>query len=773
VLDDAAGTAATAELAGAAAAAPAPPLLLACVDPYTVRTPPEWLRAARARVRALVRPVDRWELAAAAGSLLNVAVRGGPEPGGDGGQASALGEVFERYRRTVAEQLDNLDRAGNALAAGTLDTELRIAARRDAHKLVGSAGTFGFAEASDVARELEVLLERPGLDAGDAPRAAELMAALRRELATALAEGGSDTDAAADERSRLLVVEPDPTAAAELAYLAGLRGLRAEIAPDPAGARAAAMRNRPDVVVVDTDSDRAGVMALLRELGGRVPALIRTGDRVGAERADRAELARLGGRGFLPGHAPPERILDAAADVLARLDEATSTVLVIDDDPTVLALVRTVFEPAGLRVVGVGDPLSFWETLTAVAPDLIILDIDLPSVDGIQLCRVVRGEPRWAQLPVLFLTARTDADTVQRVYAAGADDFVTKPLVGLELVTRVSNRLERVQLFKRLAETDGLTGVANRRRAEDALQQLERLAARYEQPLAVALLDLDGFKQVNDRYGHEAGDQVLRRLASMLRRSFRGEDIVARWGGEEFLVGMYGMTRDDGVHRLAENLEALRAHEFKSPDGVSFRASFSAGVAQLQLDGGDLQSLYRRADEALYRAKESGRDRVLAAGPPPAPGHIDVVLAPGPGSDWDGPLELALATRGYLVRRAASRAELDELLAAGPGARPLVAVLEPAAPAAAGGPPGGPPGGQDGEEGRPEPVVALLDETAPAARPPLLAMIGDESDGPAALAAGADGVVVVAGLPASLLQRVRRALRVNAAETQPDPRWRR
>ena len=140
-------------------------------------------------------------------------------------------------------------------------------------------------------------------------------------------------------------------------------------------------------------------------------------------------------------------------------------------------------------------------------------------------------------------------------------------------------------------------------------------------------LDLDHFKAVNDRHGHAAGDAVLRRLGDRLLRGFGSSDVVARWGGEEFVVGMYGMAREDGVQRIAEFLEAFREEEFHS-GADSFRLTFSAGVAQFPDDGEDVERLYDAADLALYHAKSAGRDRVVAAGR----GHeqpadrIDVVI---------------------------------------------------------------------------------------------------------------------------------------------------
>ncbi len=243
---------------------------------------------------------------------------------------------------------------------------------------------------------------------------------------------------------------------------------------------------------------------------------------------------------------------------------------------------------------------------------MLILDVDMPGVNGPELCRTVRNDPRWSRLAVIFATARTDAATVEEVFNAGADDYIAKPIVGPELVSRVANRLERVRLYRTHAETDYLTGLANRAKSDEGLAQLAALADRFSEPLSVAMLDIDSFKLVNDRHGHAMGDSVLRRLGEHLRRDFRGNDVVGRWGGEEFIIGMYGMTRQNGVKRLTDTLKRFGEEEFTGSQGT-LRVSFSAGVAEYPLDGPDQHAVSRAADQALYRAKATGRARVLAA----------------------------------------------------------------------------------------------------------------------------------------------------------------
>src|SRR5262249_30204645 len=156
---------------------------------------------------------------------------------------------------------------------------------------------------------------------------------------------------------------------------------------------------------------------------------------------------------------------------------------------------------------------------------------------------------------------------------------VVKPVLGPELVARVKNRVERMRLLRRAADVDSLTGVATRRRGVEVFERLFRLAHRQRQHISMAVIDLDNIKDVNDRFGHLMGDGVLRRAAAILANCFRGEDVVARWGGEEFLVGMYSMPADAATHRLNEALERLRSERFQAGDST-FCVTFSAGVAE-------------------------------------------------------------------------------------------------------------------------------------------------------------------------------------------------
>lgn len=530
---------------------------------------------------------------------------------------TAVAKIWERFKEATINRLIVLEQAVMALLEGILSDELRRQAEREAHKLAGSVGMFGFAEGSRLARTIEQMLQA-GTPLGQAEtlRLSELVVLLRRELeqpSTVQSECESLPDTG---RPLLLVIDSDTTLAERLVTEGTAASLRVTTAADVPTAREIFRREHPDVVLFDPFLSGAAEegLTLLAELTGRIPSLPVLILTAKDTFLDRIEVARLGGRRFLQKPLPPARVLEEVTQVLQETQATTARVLAVDDDPQILARLRALLEPQNIHLVTLEDPHRFWDTLEESSPDLLVLDVDMPDLSGIELCRVVRNDPRWSEMPVVFLTARTDADTVRRMFAAGADDFVSKPIVGPELVARTVNRLERSQLLRSIAETDSLTGLANRRRSTEVLNQFLRLAAHQQQSLSLAVVELDRFKPINDWYGHACGDEVLHYVGRLLQQSFRREDVVARWGGEEFVVGMYTMAREEAAQLLTKTLKTLRAHEFRTADGALFRVTFSAGVAEYPADGADIQTLYRAADRALVQAKEEGRDRVLPVG---------------------------------------------------------------------------------------------------------------------------------------------------------------
>jgi diguanylate cyclase (GGDEF)-like protein len=544
-------------------------------------------------------------------------------------------EIWQRTKGVSLERVALLEQIGRSIDTDTFDETLRQRAIQTAHKLVGSLGTFGFDEGSRLARQVELLLSSElelyrslsptqGLSpfhvrAEIADQIKHLVSALRQvlagqqNLAIAAVEPAASPSSLPLEQYLLLIIDSDRELAQSIAIESTVWKIRAAIASDLDAAHSLLQEERPDVIlldpaIIDYGEDGHALLTNLAAADSPPPIVAFSAQDT---TIDRVTVVQSGGQMFLQKPATPAQVLRAVVEVLQP--SIDTKVFAVDDDPEFLLALKAVLEPQGIQLNCLENPYQFWETLKSVQPDLLILDINMPGINGFELCQSVRQDFQWNWLPILFLSAYTDAATVQQVFAIGADDYLAKPLVPIELSTRILNRLKRSRLLRSQAEIDSLTGISNRQQATQAFSQLLQFAPRTQQSLCLAVLDLDHFKQVNDQHGHIQGDRVLRQFGQFLKQKFRSGDVVARWGGEEFVVGMCNVTREAGVERLSELLEEWRSLGITTPNGHPLQVSFSAGVAQYPIDGTTLQMLYRNADAALYRAKQMGRNRVLAA----------------------------------------------------------------------------------------------------------------------------------------------------------------
>ena len=375
--------------------------------------------------------------------------------------------IWQRFKEKYSDRITVLEQAVVNLLEGRLNEELRQQVIREAHTLVGSLGSFGFIEASRLSREVEQMFKvGERLSQAQEEHLSGLVMALRHELGQSPvvlkpqalhATPGRTTVQPHNQHCRLLIVDDDAALSHALVSEATVLGMQAEVAGDLSQARKAIATARPDVVLLElcfSDSAESG-FGLLAELTTSqppIPVLVFTAQE---SFTHRVQVARLGGRGFLQKPVAPVAVFEAISQVLQQSRTPEAKLLIVDDDPLVLNFLRSLLEPWGFKLTLLDDPQQFWNVLEASAPDLLLLDVEMPELSGIDLCQVVRNDPRWSELPVLFLSAHTDAEIVHRVFTAGADDYVNKPIVGPELVARVLNRLERAQILRNWSKSIG------------------------------------------------------------------------------------------------------------------------------------------------------------------------------------------------------------------------------------------------------------------------------------------------------------------------------
>ncbi len=369
-----------------------------------------------------------------------------------------LADIWYRHRDQTIERIGNIERAIAELQAQALSEETRLLAWNSAHSLAGALGTFGLMLGSQAAKKIELSLEQ-GLDLTPAeiPQLQAMVDQLWGEIdlkveETLLAPTGaanattstpaSESDRSAEKLAKLLAVVTDPDLAAALRHAATDK-FELEIVTELSHHQ---LIQPPQAIVLDLDcfphiDDGLTALAQLDRDCPTIPVLVVSQPTRSLER--RIEVARRGGRMFLAKPVPASQILLMVDRVLQQVRSIQAKVLIVDDDRSLLEGLAAILSPQGMSVTTLSDPSQFWDTLEACVPDLLILDLDMPLHNGIELCQAVRTDPRWASLPIMFLTAHTAALAIDRVFAAGADDFASKPIFASALITRIINRLER------------------------------------------------------------------------------------------------------------------------------------------------------------------------------------------------------------------------------------------------------------------------------------------------------------------------------------------
>ncbi|AOY02099.1 diguanylate cyclase [Jeongeupia sp. USM3] len=324
---------------------------------------------------------------------------------------------------------------------------------------------------------------------------------------------------------------------------------------------------------------------------------------------EQIELARAGATDFLPKPFDSHRLIDQIDRMLEAQSPQPARVLIVDDSEMLTHWASNVLTMGGMRVRSVKNPLKVPQLVALEKPELILLDMYMPECTGDELARVLRQNPAFDGIPIVFLSSETQRGRQLSARRMGGDDFLVKNNDPDELIDIVTMMVDRYRRLRELMSRDSLTRLLNHTHLIERLLQEVARAHETVRPLAFAMIDIDHFKSVNDRYGHAVGDRVIKSLARLLRQAFPGADLVGRYGGEEFSI----VFPDTSLLRAAQQVDELRQRFGDlcqtSGSGEPLTISFSAGVAQLG-NGMHAEQLIESADAALYQAKAAGRNQV-------------------------------------------------------------------------------------------------------------------------------------------------------------------
>jgi diguanylate cyclase (GGDEF)-like protein len=539
-------------------------------------------------------------------------------------QDNAFAEIEQlaiQFQASARLRLTKLGESVQALLSKNSTGENLWGVQHATHQLAGSLGVYGYTRASEIARSLDQLLSQElTIIQNKGPEIIQCLSELQRELGQPSLVNQMPSPMG---MPFILIISEDDQWVESLQQEVRNWSLRLGVIPDWSPTEQRFALEEPVAIVVDLSKNSLDVLREVKQQFASLPVLT-VSER--GSLVDRVMASRLGSNRFFTKPTPPVRLFEAIAQFLPqKRSTAPSRVLIVDDDPNIHPILTHLLQPWGLEVTNLEKPERFWEVLTQTQPDLVLLDIEMPTFNGIELCRVIRQDTRYDDLPILVMTGHTEDDYVRQVFNAGADDLIHKPIVDSELVTRVINRIDRTHLRRQLddlrhqhtqllyqqATIDPLTHIANRRAFNKFLQSSWRQLQITQSPLSLILCDVDEFKLYNDRYGHPAGDICLQWIASTIQQCIRPDtDQVARYGGEEFAIVLLDTSPSNAV-KVAERIQVAIA-QLKIPHSDTATHSYvslSLGITgTIPVPERSIDHMVAMADRALYAAKERGRN---------------------------------------------------------------------------------------------------------------------------------------------------------------------
>ncbi|WP_315786627.1 response regulator [Fischerella sp. JS2] len=532
-------------------------------------------------------------------------------------------EVAQDFQASLPERIEVLEKAVRSLQFDNFDSGQRERVIEEAHRLAGGLGTFGYTRGSELARAIEHLLrEKSELGKQELNQILQQIAQLQQEIEQPPVSA-TISQPQAGIMPLVLVIDDDHLLCESLRQAAPMRGLQVEVADKSTPLHQIA-NNPPSVILVSFDRTSIPArLTLLEKLKVHFPAIpvltLAEEDRLDT----RITVARWGNGRYLLKPTTTDEIFEAIAKILPSPTISNAKVMIVDDDPVELKTLTALLQPWGVQVTCVRNPQQFWQVLISTEPDVLLLDLEMPTFNGFELCRVVRQDSRYADLPIIVVTAHTDASSIGLVFAAGADEFIAKPVVGPELVTRVLSRVERTRMQQQLlrcqqqqlqvspkeTKIDSLTQVANRHYFDQFLEREWQRLIHKQSWLCLIICDIDHFQAYNDHYNYQTGNTCLQQVAQAICQCIDpSRDLVARSGADEFMIGLPDKSLDGALQVVERIQQAIATVQISHPSlTTNSNITLSFGITgSIPTPEKSYKNLIVTANQALYTAKARG-----------------------------------------------------------------------------------------------------------------------------------------------------------------------
>jgi diguanylate cyclase (GGDEF)-like protein len=531
-----------------------------------------------------------------------------------------LQALNEKFAERLSEELAALEQYAEQLHSvreHEQRRQLMLALLERLHRLAGTAGTFGFTTLGEQSRLLERRAER-WLEAAK-PSGQALAAFVRavQQMATTGRAGGagphpelhSGTSDALPAGCRIYLLESDFEAGQNMCQTLGNFGYEVLLFPDISLLQSAVQGQLPDALIVSQhDGELAAVSALQQSLEAPLPLQV-IGHR--ADFGSQLAAVRAGAKGFFVRPVDITQLENSLENILNLQLNEPYRVLIIDDDDDLSARYSLVLRNSQMLVRTLSDPSQLFEVMREFDPEMVLLDMNMPDFTGIELAQMIRLNDEWLRVPIIYLSAETDINRQMAALLKAGDDFITKPISDNALTAAVFSRVQRARALSMALSRDSLTGLLKHADIKEQVALEVERAQRSGKPTSVVMLDLDHFKQVNDQYGHAAGDNVIRSLANLMRQRLRRIDSIGRYGGEEFVAVLPDCPAEQAKRIFDEIRLRFAALSFHA-GARTFSVSLSAGISETNGHAG-AGAMLELADQALYAAKHNGRNQVQTA----------------------------------------------------------------------------------------------------------------------------------------------------------------
>jgi diguanylate cyclase (GGDEF)-like protein len=546
------------------------------------------------------------------------------EAEGDSQASQNLASITARFQSSIQQRVRVLEEVTRALQAGGVAASKRALAREEAHRLAGGLGTFGYEEGSVLARQIEHLLgEDTPLNDGTVTKLSQTLLALKQTLVEETSSISTATETSPAGQKRLIAINLPNEVVLSLNALGANQDWDVQVFSTVEKALQE-YQSAADVVLLGLNSTSREAkkflpLGELKRHWPEVPIVVISSQETLAERV---QAVRFGAERYLVFPVVPEKLLEILTDLIALSEASEAHIMVVDDDSEVSAKIVESLTPWGLQVTTLADSNQFWEVLRQTNPDLLILERDMPTFSGVDLCQVVRKDSQYGELPILMMTSYPNQLSVQQVFELGCDDLINKPIIIPELITRVLSRIERSRLrqqldrmrqqqavyWQRQEQFDPITRLANARYFDRFLQQQWERHQQDQAPISLILCVPDGFADYQQTYGRQASEQLLRQIGQILQSTINPNiDLAAHYSDEAFSIVLPN-TNLDGALRVASRIQqAIAKGGNIASKAKSKSISLSLGIGGTTPVANQVcDDLLKTADQALKASRERG-----------------------------------------------------------------------------------------------------------------------------------------------------------------------